>query len=48
MIKVHVTLVVTLRQFGGHKAILLLGVGIADKTLLRLEVKCHRVCLIGV
>ena len=48
VIEVHVALAVTLGNLGGHETVFLLGIGIVDKTLLRLEVERHGVGLIGV
>ena len=48
VIQEHITFAVALGNLRGHKAFVLLGVGIADKTFLRLEVKRHRVRLIRI
>ena len=48
VVEVHVALAVALGEFGGHVAVLLLGVDVVDESLLGLEVEGHGVGLVGV
>ena len=48
MIQVHIAVSVALRNLRRHITLILLRVNIGDESLLRLEVKGHRIVLIGV
>ena len=48
MVKEHLALGITLRDFRSHETFVLLGIDILDETLLGLEVKSHGISLVGV
>ena len=48
MLQKELAIGTTLRQFAGQVTVFLLGINLLDKALLRLEVKGHRVALVGV